>query len=274
MTLSFHPLSTALGAEVRGIDLSQPLSADDTELLMRGFHAFSLLLFKDQHLTEDQQVRFSAMFGRPSRQGAIQKSAAAITYVSNVRADGTFGEGELPFHSDQTYYDHPMKAIMLYGIDVPEKGGDTLFVNVNRAYRRLPEALKARLATLKVRHHFDYGALQFGSEKKKQVESLKVSAIHDVIEPHPATGAPLIMVNEANVDRILDVSAEESAALVRQLTGLIGAPDNMYRHRWQPNDLVVWDNLALQHARANFPNEQPRTLRRVAIAHDLEPVAA
>ncbi len=272
MSISLHPLSRALGAEVRGIDLSQPLSDENAEHIMRAFRSYSLLLFKNQTLTEEQQIRFSALFGRPSRQGAIQKTAAAVTHVSNVRPDGTFGVGELNFHADQTYYDYPMKAIMLYGLEVPALGGDTLFASSVRAYERLPDALRQRIAPLRVRHHFDYGKLQYGAEKKGQVESLKVSAIHQVVEPHPHTGAPIIVVNAENTDCILDMPRAESEALVLDLTQRITAPDNVYRHRWQPNDLVVWDNLALQHARSDFPNEQRRTLRRIAIAHDREPV--
>lgn len=273
MSLSFHPLSRALGVEVRGLDLALPMAEETAEILLRAFHAFHLISFKRQRLTEAQQIRFSAWFGRPSRQGAIQKTAAAVTHVSNVRADGTFGVGELGFHADQTYFEFPMKAIMLYGIDVPARGGDTIFASATRAYARLPPALQARIAGLRARHHFDYGALQYGAAKKAEVAALKVSAVHPVVNAHPVTGAPILFVNPSNTDRILDLPHAEAEALLQELCAHIAAPDNLYTHRWEPGDLVVWDNLALQHARSDFPNEQPRTLRRIAIAHDREPVA-
>lgn len=269
--MTLVPLSPALGVEVRGVDLRR-LSEGETEIVLRAFRAFHLLLFRDQTLDEAGQVRFARLFGRISRQGAIQKaSGGGATYVSNTRGDGTFGEGELLFHSDQCYYDHPMKAIMLYGIEVAQDGGETLFANTTRAYARMPEGLKRRIDRASVRHHFDYGALHYGETKRAEVEALKISAIHRVVGRHPETGAPILMVNAQTVDRILDLAPAESAALVGEINAHIAAPDNVYRHTWRPNDLVVWDNLSLQHARTDFANGQRRTLRRCAIAHDLEP---
>jgi len=264
------PLSPALGAEIRGVDLAR-LSPDEAEIVMRTFRAFGLVLFRDQELDDAEQLRFAHLFGRISRQGAIQKAAAGTTYVSNTRGDGTFGVGELNFHSDQCYYDHPMKAIMLYGVEVAAEGGETLYANTSRAYERMPAALKARIEPLKVRHHFDYGALHYGETKKKEIEATKVSAVHPVVGRHPASGLPILMVNAETVDCILDVPPRESEELVQAIVAEITAPDNVYRHKWRLKDLVVWDNLLLQHARSNFDNAQRRTLRRCAIAHDLEP---
>ncbi|MGH7003074.1 MAG: TauD/TfdA dioxygenase family protein, partial [Alphaproteobacteria bacterium] len=179
------PLSPALGTEINGVDLAR-LSDDDAEIVLRAFRGSGLVLFRDQEIDDEQQVRLARRFGRISRQGAIQKAAAGTTYVSNTRGDGTFGVGELLFHSDQCYYDHPMKAIMLYGIEVAAKGGETLFANTSRAYERMPAALKRRVEKLKVRHHFDYGALHYGDDKRKEIEATKVSAVHPVVGRHPA----------------------------------------------------------------------------------------
>lgn len=268
--MSIVPLSAALGAEVRGVALRN-LSEDDAEILLRAFRAFDLLLFRDQELDETEQLRFARRFGRISKQGAIQKAAKGSTYVSNTREDGTFGVGELLFHSDQCYYDHPMKAIMLYGIEVAENGGDTLFASTSRAYSRMPDALKRRIKDASVRHHFDYGALHYGEAKRSEIEALKISAVHRVVSRHPQTGAPILMVNAQTVDRILDLNPDESAALVDEINACIAAPDNVYRHKWRKKDLIVWDNLALQHARSDFAGTERRTLRRCAIAHDEEP---
>lgn len=269
--ITLVPLSQALGAEVRGIDV-QHMSDGEAEIVLRAFRAFDLLLFRDQDLDEAGQVQFARRFGRMSRQGAIQKaSGGGVTYVSNARSDGTFGVGELLFHSDQCYYDHPMKAIMLYGIEVAQDGGETLFASTSRAYARMPESLKRRIERASVRHHFDYGALHYGEAKRAEVEALKISAVHRVVSRHPQTGAPILMVNAQTVDRILDVAPAESAALVSEINACIAAPDNVYRHAWREKDLIVWDNLSLQHARTDFANSRRRTLRRCAIAHDQEP---
>src|SRR5262249_38312728 len=149
-----------------------------------------------------EQMRFARLFGRISRQGAIQKASSGTTYVSNTRSDGTFGVGELLFHSDQCYYDYPMKAIMLYGIEVPQSGGETLFASTSRAYTRMPEGLKRRIENASVRHHFDYGALHYGDAKRKEVEAVKISAVHPIVSRHPQSGVPILMVNAQTVDRI------------------------------------------------------------------------
>jgi alpha-ketoglutarate-dependent taurine dioxygenase len=166
-----------------------------------------------------------------------------------------------------------MKAIMLYGLELPESGGETLFANTSRAYLRMPEALKLWIEKLSVRHHFDYGALHYGDIKRKEIEAFKISAVHPVVGRHPDSGVPILLVNAQTVDRILDVDPAESATLVDEIVSRIAAPDNVYRHKWRPRDLIVWDNLLLQHARAKFDNAERRTLRRCAIAHDLEPAA-
>jgi alpha-ketoglutarate-dependent taurine dioxygenase len=150
-------------------------------------------------------------------------------------------------------------------------GGDTLFANTSRAYTHMPAALKRRIEGLTVRHHFDYGALHYGAEIKKDVAATNVSAVHRVVGRHPATGAPILMVNPQTTDCILGVEPAESRELIAAIVAAIAAPDNVYRHKWRPKDLVVWDNLLLQHARSDFDNAQRRTLRRCAIAHDLEP---
>jgi alpha-ketoglutarate-dependent taurine dioxygenase len=265
------PLSPVLGAEIRGAQAAE-LSPDDAEIVMRTFQAFGLLLFRDQNLDEAQQVAFAQRFGRLSRQGAIQKAAAGATYVSNTRADGTFGVGELLFHSDQCYYDHPMKAIMLYGIEVAAEGGETLFANTSRAYTRMPSNLRQRIDPLQVRHQFDYGALHYGADMKNDVEAVKVAAVHPVVGRHPATGAPILLVNAQTTDRILEIEAAESKELVAAIVATIASADNVYRHKWRVKDLIVWDNLLLQHARSHFSGDERRTLRRCAIAHDREPL--
>ncbi|MCW5772012.1 MAG: TauD/TfdA family dioxygenase [Rhodospirillaceae bacterium] len=270
--LTLVPLNPALGAEIRGVDLAR-FSDDEAEIILRAFRAFGLLLFRGQVIDEAQQLRFAHLFGRLSRQGAIQKAATGPTYVSNTRADGTFGVGELLFHSDQCYYPHPMKAIMLYGLEVPAEGGDTLFANATRAYARMPEALRQQIDGLSVRHVFDYGALHYGDAKRQEVQAVQVSAVHPVVSRHPDTGQPILVVNPQTVDRILDVAPAESTTLVDEIVTRIAAPDNVYRHHWRPHDLLVWDNLMLQHARTDFDNTARRTLRRCAIAHDLEPAA-
>lgn len=255
---------------VIGNEISRPLDEDTVRLLRSRMHEHGLLLFRNQQLDEEQQVRFALYFGRISKQGAIQRTAPAATYVSNVRDDGTFGKGELGFHSDQCYYAHPMKAIMLYGVEVPVRGGETLFANTAEVVRSLPPDLRAELAATKVRHEFDYGALEYGAQKMKQVEALKVAAEHPIVARHPWSDQMVLMANAATAVGVVGATPERSREIIRMLAARVADPAHVYRHKWEKGDLILWDNLLLQHARSHFDASERRTLRRCAIGNEQE----
>ncbi|MEO8855452.1 MAG: TauD/TfdA family dioxygenase [Burkholderiaceae bacterium] len=274
MNLSFTPVTEKLGVRVDGCDLRKPLDDATISLLRKKMHHHGLLLFRDQDLTDEQQLRFALIFGKISKQGPIQKVAPDITFVSNTRSDGTFGKGELSFHSDQCYYAHPMKAIMLYGLDVPTAGGETLFVNMAEVVESMPDALRRELSHLKVRHELDYGLLDYGSEMKKNVEPSVIAAEHPVIAKHPWSEQMVLMSNTYTARTIVGASSERSTQILRQLDELVSDPQRVYRHQWKKGDLLVWDNLLLQHARSAFDPSETRTLRRCAIGNEQEAVAA
>lgn len=274
MVPTLTPLTPHLGYRVEGIDLTHELPAALKELLRLAMSTRGLLLFRGQVLSDQDQLRLVEVFGRISRQGPVQKSSPPITYVSNVRADGAFGDGELRFHSDQSYFEHPMKAIMLYGMEIPPEGGETLFSNTSVALERLPAAARELLQGRVARHEFDYGQYHYGNAVDGAVRTTKAQAEHPAISRHPATGAPVLMVNPDNTREILGLSPAQSHDLIEQVHASVADPEVVYRHHWQLNDLVVWDNLLLQHARSPFDPKARRTLRRCAIANDLEPAAA
>ena len=155
MTLQTRSLSPALGVEIVGLDLSRPFDAATAAELLKLYQTHHLLLLRGQTLDEDDQIRFAEVFGPVSRRSpAMQKAKAA--YVSNSRADGILGQGELHFHSDNTFFQHPLKAIGLYAIEIPPEGGDTLFANCAAVYSALPEGLLRRLDGLSSYQLFDY----------------------------------------------------------------------------------------------------------------------
>lgn len=273
MDIAFTPVTATLGVQVDGLDLSQPLDEATVALLRGKLHRHGLLLFRRQEIDDAQQLRFALHFGRISKQGAVQAASPPVTFVSNVRADGTFGKGELGFHNDQTYYAHPMKAIMLYGLEVTARGGETLFVNTAEIVNSMSEEQRREFGALEVLHEFDYGALDYGDDKKKEVQALKVSAVHPVIAPHPWSDAKILMTN-INAKSIVGVTPERSRDLLQRLAALVDDPKRIYRHVWQKGDLILWDNLLLQHARSDFDTAERRTLRRCAIGNENEEVTA
>ncbi|MBI2726282.1 MAG: TauD/TfdA family dioxygenase [Polaromonas sp.] len=273
MTISFTPITSTVGVRVEGCDLGKPLDEETVTTLRQKMHQHGLLLFKHQDITDQDQLRFAKYFGNISKQGPIQKTAPEVTYVSNTRSDGTFGKGELSFHSDQCYYQHPMKAIMLYGLDIPKVGGETLFVNVAEVVASMPEEMKKDLASRKVRHEFDYGMLDYGDEMKKTVKAVVVSAEHPIIAKHPWSDKLTLMSNSNTAKCIVGVEADESQKILDMLDKIVSNPQNVYAHKWEKMDLIVWDNLLLQHARSNFDAAETRTLRRCAIGNENESIS-
>jgi taurine dioxygenase len=157
-------------------------------------------------------------------------------------------------------------GLCLYAMEVPESGTTTRFANASRAWQRLPESLRERIRGLTARHAFDL-TTQRGDERYRFVDlpEREPRAVHPVAYPHPRTGTPVLYVSEMQTVRLLELDEAASDALLEELFAVLYAPDNVYEHRWQPGDLLLWDNLALQHARDPMPAE-PRTLRRITLA--------
>jgi alpha-ketoglutarate-dependent taurine dioxygenase len=272
MGLNFSEITPSVGLRVEGLRLDQPLTPDEIATLREKMHTFGLLLFEDQDLDEDKQLRFSRYFGKSSRQGPIQKSlATGASYVSNKRADGAFGKGELGFHSDQAYYQYPMKAICLYGMEVPSNGGETLFSNTAYVLSKMPPDLYRKLSTMEVRHTQDFATLDYGEAKQKEVSADRVEYVHPVIAKHPWSDAEILMLNPLTARNIVGMTAEESRPIIDEVHARVADPDVVYRHSWKPGQVLIWDNLLLQHARSPFDDAETRTLRRCGIAHELDP---
>jgi len=270
LDLEIRPLSAALGAEVDGVDLSEE-PAEETKIRLRqAWDQHALLLLRDQRLTLDEQVRFGRVFGTISSQGENAAKLGGVTYVSNVATDGSNAKGELAFHIDHSFYPRPLHGLMLYGIEVPPVGGDTMFANAKLAYQRLPHGLKDRIARLRALHVYDF-AYSRGDRAAERIRESDIAsdalrAEHPVVLTHPKTGEKILYVSRRHTDRILGLDPAESDALLEELLSYITLADIVYRHAWRPGDLVLWDNLALQHARTDFDSTYRRHMRRVQIA--------
>ena len=258
MDVAIRPLSP-LGAEVTGIDLRDPFSDDLKRRLREAWHRHALLLFRGQELTQEDQLRAVTLFGDVSDQG---EAPGGVCYVTNLAQRGVaqsgemnvYSVGELKFHFDHSFHEVPLRGAMLYAIEVPppESGGDTLFADSRLAYRLLPGSLRARIAPLKIRHEV-------------RTRATPDAAVHPLAFTHPATGEKILFLSRRHADRILGLSPAESEALMDELSSYIERPEIILRHVWHPRDLVVWDNLALQHARTEYDPSRRRHLRRTQI---------
>ncbi|TAM92532.1 TauD/TfdA family dioxygenase [bacterium] len=260
--LDLRPISSIAGVEVLGVDLRRPVTEDVQRSLREAWHHHALLLFRNQELSEEDQLRAARIFGEISTEGEYGDQ----NYVSNVIPDGLTPHGELAFHVDHSWSDNPLRGLMLYAIEAPPagSGGETKFANVKLAYELLPPHVQARIANLQIVHTYPDQNKHVPIPGPDPRPGMPTST-HPLVFPHPVTGEKLLFCSPRHFDRIVGLSADEGLALAHELTGYIDRPEVVYTHVWHPGDLVVWDNLQLQHARTNFDRAYRRHLRRTQI---------
>jgi taurine dioxygenase len=174
-------------------------------------------------------------------------------------------EGGLSFHSDFAFTPDPLEGISLHAIAVPASGAPTRFADAVRVVDRLPADLRARLERARVLNVFDFGAPADGRMRVADLAPGSPSCVHAAIGRHRITGEPVVLAGEMHTDCVLGMAPDESEALLGELFAYLYAPTNTYVHEWEAGDLVVWDNLALQHGRPAFPDDEERTLQRVVL---------
>jgi taurine dioxygenase len=231
------------------------------------------VLIRDVELSDDAGTTLTELLGPVSFASPVMREGRTRKYsfIGNVHSEGKLRDGELLFHSDHTFLPNPLKAISLYSLAAPSKGGETVFANAGAAYRRLPEDLKRRIADLKARHIASYSAFEGDTRPKFNADGRDKIAIHPVVWRHPESGAPILLVSRLLTESIMDMPFEESEALLNELFAYIEDPAWHYVHRWKVGDYLVWDNRQLQHSRRDFDPTEKRALRRVPID---EPTAA
>ena len=263
-------LSGALGAEIRGVDASRPIDEASFAPILDAWHRYQVILLREQHLDEEAQVRFAERFGplSPIHTDHHSPTNKAVMYIGNRKKDGkivgALPLGEMQFHSDQCYKERPAMGTMLYAIEIPAEGGNTLFANAYQAYEALPAEVKTRVADRRAVHVYDYdgGVL----DRKHMVEpQAGLSYAHPVARTHPATGRQALYVNRLMTHHIEGMAREESERLLGTMFATIERPEFIYEHRWRVGDLLLWDNRCTLHARRDFDPTASRWLRRVTI---------
>jgi taurine dioxygenase len=264
-----RPLSPALGAEITGVDLREPIDAMRKQKLLDTWHEHQVILLRNQMLDEDAQVRFAETFGPPARStsGRTYKGVKnpAVMLVSNIREDGkpigALPDGEMHFHTDQCHQVAPAAATMLYAIEIPSKGGNTLFANAYKAYETLPDDIKQRLAGRRALNAYTTDS----TTRSTNYEGANSSYWHPTVRTHPATKRKALYVNRLMTREIEGLPREESDALLQMLFDHQEQPQFVYAHVWRPGDIVMWDNRCTLHARTDFSAGERRLLRRVTL---------
>jgi len=275
MTLSIASLSPALGAAATGIDLRQPLDAASVKALRDAFDQNIVLCIRDQDLSEQDQLRAAGYFGKvhvrrkptngrdPS--GEWDTPFMLVTnIVEGGKPIGVFGDGEMWFHHDTSYYPEPHRATLLYSMKLPTWGGNTCFSNMYKAYENIPRALRDRLEGRKVLQVHDYKR-----RERLDLDKIDLNSVRHYEQPifitHPATGRKALYVSRLMSARIEGLSRAESEDALAQLFEISEDPAIIYEHQWRLGDLVIWDNWCSIHARKDFPREEPRLMRRLTI---------
>ena len=267
--IGVRPLSASIGAEIIGIDLSQPMSDALFAKVLDTWHRNLVILFRDQQLREDDQVRFGARFGPPavSHTKRFTTKNPAVMLISNIRENGqligALPDGEMHFHSDQCHQERPAMASMLYALEVPSKGGNTLFANAYKAYETLPGSTKKKIEGRKALNAYDYQAA--ATHRGTRLREGIPSCWHPAVRTHPATGKKALYVNRLMTIAIEGMPEEESDRLLGTLFDHQEQPQFVYEHVWRPHDLLLWDNRCALHARTDFSAAERRLLRRLTI---------
>lgn len=275
--MDITPLSNVCAAEVTGLDCAGDISAEAFAAVHQAFLDNSLLVFRDQHLTPDQHIAFSQRWGEIKGHILTQyllSGYEGLLVVSNKKDEqgepvGIEDAGRY-WHTDVSYEAVPPMGSLLYGLEVPDTGGDTLFASQYRAYESLPDDMKRRIEGLRARHRFNYVQIQEGddSARKPLTEEQKqqlVGAEHPVVRTHPETGRKALYVNPGFTEALVGLDDQEGAALLDTLFGYATDDSVIYRHNWSPFDLVLWDNRCLMHHATPYPADSIRHMHRTTV---------
>ena len=262
--------SSAVGAEIQGVDLAN-LSDDEFTRIRGAFNAHGVLFFRSQNLSPEQHLAFAKRWGDINVNRfftALEGYPQIAKVLKEPEQTHNIGGG---WHTDHSYDERPAMCSILYAIDTPESGGDTLFAGMGAAYDALSEPFKAMLAPLKAahssRHVFGADALYHRAMQGRigNPEAATQDSVHPVVIGHPETGRPLLYVNPGFTIRIEGWSPKESGMLLEFLYNHIKNPRFHTRFHWQPGSLAIWDNRATWHYALNDYQGQRRYLNRITV---------
>ncbi|MEU2930998.1 TauD/TfdA family dioxygenase [Streptomyces sp. NPDC007251] len=264
--LGINPLTPHIGAEITGVDLSQPIGADLADELRRALLEWKVIFFRDQRdFGPEDHAALAGLWGEPEANPFFPKGDRAG--VSRLAKDAMAVGNENIWHSDHSFMAAPALGSVLRAVEIPASGGDTLWADMGAAYDNLSEATKQRIEGLTAEHDWvpTWGATMTEDQIAALRQTLPVVE-HPVVVRHPVTGRRLLYVNEPFTTRIVGLDDEESRELLHELVLQARIPEYQVRFRWQPDSVAIWDNIAVQHYAVNDYYPQRRVMERIAIA--------
>jgi len=267
-TIQIEPVSPTIGAEVSGFRMSGELPPHQLGEIRQALLDWKVIFLRDQDVEVDDHLAFGRLFGELevhpfARNMDDYPEVLAIHHNAKTRA------GQNNWHSDVTWRERPSLGSILRARIVPPVGGDTLFCDMNAAYRNLDDETRAQIDGLFAIHRFDrvFGVKLSEEERAKLLEKYPPSR-HPVVRTHPETGLKSLYVNSAFVSHIDGMDGGESRTLLERLYRSASVPEFQARLRWRPDTVAFWDNRAVQHYAAFDYHPHERRVERVTIAGD------
>ncbi len=271
MSYSVKPLSSALGAEVEGLDLSQPLDDATVAQLRKSWLEHQVLLFRGQDVTDDQFIRFSACFGelhnhQNYQEELVHPTRKELLVVKSHAVNGKVIRFGQEWHSDMSYTTRPAMASVLGARRLPPVGGDTLWSNMYMAYDTLAEPVKRMVDALSAVHDVTNGSSHIGDRADIRIANMKRNppVLQPIVRVHPETGRRALFVSEWMCTRIPGLSEIESDSILSMLFKHSTRSEFVYRQKWKLGDVLIWDNrctvhMALRDYGSEFSREMIRT---------------
>lgn len=278
--LEVVPLTRHIGAELRGIDLREKPDAETIRAIYRAWLDHLVIVFPDQHLSQEDLVRVTGYFGeigelsRPPKYfpKGYSRLLPGIMMISNIRENGepigALPDGEMMFHHDMIHAEVPSKATLLYSVEIPAVGGNTLFASGYAAYETLEPAVRNRLEHRQARHHYNYGSTQKGDGRGTEAFA---ESLHPVFRTHEETGRKAVYVNRLMTVGVVDMPPDESDRLLGAVFDHAERREFVYEHAWRVGDLLLWDNRCSSHARTDFPSSERRLMLRTTVKGTARP---
>ena len=279
MAIPVRKTGAACGAEIV-FDLSQPIGDSTFAELERHFHDNIIVFFRDQHLTEEQQIAFSRRFGELEIhivRKYLLPDHPEILLISNIRDENGehigLADAGFTWHSDTSYRKYPSRCSLLLAKEVPHRDGrplgDTVFANTIAAYEALPEAMKRRLDGLKAIHRYAMRRRIDNSPRPKLTAAQLAETpdiAHPIVRTHPYTGRKALYVTAGECIGVAGMPDDEALDLIAELDAHCVKPEFCYRHQWQVGDLVMWDNASAMHlAICDYALPERRLMHRTTV---------
>lgn len=282
--ITIAPTGGALGATVTGLDASRPISSEIVLQLKQALQDHHILIFKHQNLSELQLFEFATYFGDlfipPENVPVLGSKPGSPPWVVTIaNAAPEYGSGgalldnvELTPHSDHQWAPRPSSGSLLYALEVPERGGDTQWINLIQAYEELDDATKQAIANLQLVTYNPFlrnpgeGCVDASYRSRETDPTDELLFPHPLVRTHPASGKKILFLDCAYEVEVVGMAPDVGAALIERLRNHISQPRFRYNHRWSVGDVVYWDNQCTLHYRPAFDQTARRVMKRVSLA--------